>query len=178
MIVSVPLQHKGTERFLLVCAAVFAVNTCTYYFHVIYTEAKHTENHIYIFMSPAAHINFLPFTLRNQVKAIYIHTEHVQGNSKDSRTNTYTHWSFLHVFTKLREFNDKKYLSSKRARTCHFLCKRSGSYRSATKIHLTDKIFQLTPIHASLNSLKLFLHLGKTPLERMHNLHLSIMAFT
>ena len=111
VIVSVPLPHKGTERFLLVCAAVFAVNTCTYCFHLIYNEAKHTQNHIYIFMSPAAHINFLAFTLRSQVKAIY-YTEHVQRKSKDSRTNTYKHWSFLHVFTELSEFNDKKYLSS------------------------------------------------------------------
>ena len=47
---------------------------------------------------------------------------------------------FLNVFT---EF-------SKRVRTYHLLCKRPGWYDTASKTHVTDGIFKLTPIHASV----------------------------
>ena len=39
---------------------------------------------------------------------------------------------------------------SKRARTCYLLCKRPGCYHSASKIHVRDRIFKSSPIHASL----------------------------
>ena len=37
----------------------------------------------------------------------------------------------------------------KRTQTCHLLCKRPGCYHSASKKHVRDRIFKLTPIHAS-----------------------------
>ena len=55
---------------------------------------------------------------------------------------------FLNVFI---EFSDKDICHySKRTQTCHLLCKRPGCYHSASKIHVRDRIFKLSPIHASL----------------------------
>ena len=55
---------------------------------------------------------------------------------------------FLNVFS---EFSDKKfYQYSKRVQTCSLLCKRSGCYHSTSKTQVRDKIFKLSPIHASL----------------------------
>ena len=42
------------------------------------------------------------------------------------------------------------YHYSKRVRTRHLLCERPGSYRSASKTQVRDRIFKLTPIHASV----------------------------
>ena len=39
---------------------------------------------------------------------------------------------------------------SKRARTCCLLCKRPGCYHSTSKTHVRDRIFKLSPIHASV----------------------------
>ena len=56
----------------------------------------------------------------------------------------------------------------KRARSCQLLCKRPGCYHSANKTHVRDRIFKLSPIHASLiyQIPWIFLHLGKTPLTK------------
>ena len=59
----------------------------------------------------------------------------------------------LNVFTEFSDFSDKKYLSlqyRKRARTCHLLCKRPGYYHSTSKTHVRDRIFELSPTHASV----------------------------
>ena len=37
---------------------------------------------------------------------------------------------------------------SKRAQTCHLLCKRPGCYHSVSKTHVRERIFKLSPIHA------------------------------
>ena len=34
--------------------------------------------------------------------------------------------------------------------TSHLLCKRPGCYHSASKTHVRDRIFKLSPIHASV----------------------------
>ena len=49
------------------------------------------------------------------------------------------------------EFSDKNICHySKTAWTCHLLCKRPGCHHSASKTHVRDKVFKLTPIHASV----------------------------
>ena len=49
------------------------------------------------------------------------------------------------------EFSDKNICHySKRAQTCHLLCKRPGCYHSTSKTHLKGRIFKLSPIHASV----------------------------
>ena len=68
----------------------------------------------------------------------------------------------------------------KRTWTYNFLCKGSECYQSATTTHATDRIFKLNPIHASviyqipwyllnllksINSMKVLLHLGETPIN-------------
>ena len=57
---------------------------------------------------------------------------------------------------------------SKRAQTCYLLCKRQGCYHSASKTHsVTYQILcQTLNSPNSLNSMKVLLHLGKTPLFR------------
>ena len=37
-----------------------------------------------------------------------------------------------------------------RTRTCHLLCKRPGCHHSTSKTHVRDRIFKLSPIHASV----------------------------
>ena len=55
----------------------------------------------------------------------------------------------LNIFTELTEFIDKNICHySKRAQTCHLLCKRPGRYHSTSKTHVRDRIFTLLPIHA------------------------------
>ena len=39
---------------------------------------------------------------------------------------------------------------SKRARTCHLLCNRPEYYHNTSKTHVRDRIFRLSPIHASM----------------------------
>ena len=39
---------------------------------------------------------------------------------------------------------------SKRAQTCYLLCKRPGCYHIANKTHVRDRIFKLSPFHASV----------------------------
>ena len=57
----------------------------------------------------------------------------------------------LIVFLELAEFSDKNVCHhSKRVQTCHLLYYRWGCYHSASKTHVRDKIFNLTPIHASV----------------------------
>ena len=57
-----------------------------------------------------------------------------------------------------------------KVQTCHLLCKKLGCYHSTSKTRVTDRIFKLSPMYASmiyqdsLNSIKVLLHLGKTPL--------------
>ena len=62
----------------------------------------------------------------------------------------------------------------KRVRTCYLLCKTPGYYHSTSKTHMSDQIFKLSPIRASviyqiplkslnsLNSMKVLFHLGKS----------------
>ena len=58
---------------------------------------------------------------------------------------------FLNVFTEFSESRDKNICHySNRTRTCHFLWKRLGSYHSVNRTHVTDKIFKLSPIQASM----------------------------
>ena len=57
---------------------------------------------------------------------------------------------FLKVFTEFSEFSDKKIFIIKRARTCHFLCKRPGCYHRASKTRVREMIFKLSLIHASV----------------------------
>ena len=61
----------------------------------------------------------------------------------------------------------------KRARTCHLLCLRQECDHGISKTHVRDGIFKFEPNSCfsdlsdspnSLNSLKVLLHLGKTPL--------------
>ena len=52
----------------------------------------------------------------------------------------------LNVFT---EFSEILYFK-KIIRTCHLLCKRPRCYHSASKTEVTEKIFKLSPIHASV----------------------------
>ena len=37
----------------------------------------------------------------------------------------------------------------KRARSCHFVCKRLECYHNTRETHVRDRIFKLSPIHAS-----------------------------
>ena len=58
---------------------------------------------------------------------------------------------FPKCFTEFTEFSDKNICHySKRARTCHVLCKRPTCHHSSSKTHVKDGIFKLTPIHASV----------------------------
>ena len=58
---------------------------------------------------------------------------------------------FLNVFTEFAEFSDKNSCHhSKGIQTCHLLCKRLGCYHSTSKTRLRDRIFKLSPIHASV----------------------------
>ena len=56
------------------------------------------------------------------------------------------------VFPKcFTEFSDKNICHySKRAQTCHLLCKKPACYHNTSKIHVKDRIFKLTPSHASV----------------------------
>ena len=57
---------------------------------------------------------------------------------------------FPKCFTKFAKFSDKNICHySKRVQTCHLLCKRPGWYHSTSKIHVRDRIFKLSAIHAS-----------------------------
>ena len=73
----------------------------------------------------------------------------------------------LNVFTEFVEFSDKNICHyRKRTQTCHpaTSCIRE---KDATTVPGGHRIFKLSPIHASViykNSMKVLLHLGKTPL--------------
>ena len=59
----------------------------------------------------------------------------------------------LNIFSEFSEFNDKNICHySKRAQTFHLLCVRDQDATCTTVLarHVRDKIFKLTPIHASL----------------------------
>ena len=45
-----------------------------------------------------------------------------------------------------------KYFCHKSIRTCYSLCRKPGYYHSARKTHLTEEIFKLIPIRASVIS--------------------------
>ena len=56
---------------------------------------------------------------------------------------------FRNVFTEFNEFSDKNFSHhSKKAQTCHLLCKRSGYHHSTSKTHVRDRILKLSSIHA------------------------------
>ena len=58
---------------------------------------------------------------------------------------------FLNVSIESAEFSDKNICQySKRARTCKLLCKRQECCHSPSKTHVRDRIFKLSPIHASV----------------------------
>ena len=45
----------------------------------------------------------------------------------------------------------EKYFCKKMCiRTCYLLCNKPGCYHSASKTHVTDRIFELNQIHASV----------------------------
>ena len=65
---------------------------------------------------------------------------------------------------------------SKNSRTCHLLCERPGCYHNTSKTDVRDMIIKLSAIHSSndlsdslnlLNSVKVLLHLGKTPMNQI-----------
>ena len=57
----------------------------------------------------------------------------------------------LNVFTEFAEVSDKNICHySKGVQTCHHLCKRPAGYQNARKTHVRDRIFKLSPIHASV----------------------------
>ena len=68
----------------------------------------------------------------------------------DTDSNDWNIGVFPKCFTAFPEFSDKNICHySKRAWTYHLLCKRLGYYRSASKTHVRDSVFKLSPIHAS-----------------------------
>ena len=54
---------------------------------------------------------------------------------------------FLNVFSGFSDKNICRY--SKRTRTCQLFCERPECYHSASKTHVRDRIFKLSPIHGS-----------------------------
>ena len=57
----------------------------------------------------------------------------------------------LNVFLEFAGFSDKNICHyNKRVWTHNLLCQRQGCYHSASKTHVRDRIFKLTPIHASV----------------------------
>ena len=58
----------------------------------------------------------------------------------------------LNVFTEFSEFSDKNICHySKRAGTCQLLCKKeTRMLPQASKTHVKDRIFKLSPIHSSM----------------------------
>ena len=69
-------------------------------------------------------------------------------------------------------FSDKNICHySERVWTGHLLHKRPGYYHSTSKTHVRDRILKLSPIFQnllnSLDSMKVLLHLGKTPLSKV-----------
>ena len=60
-------------------------------------------------------------------------------------------WSFSYMFHWIQRIRDKNICHyNKRARTCHLLCKKPGCYHSTSKTHVRDRIFNMSPIHASV----------------------------
>ena len=59
---------------------------------------------------------------------------------------------FPKYFTEFAEFRDKNIslYFTKIIQTCHLLCKRPRYYYSASKTQVTERIFKLSPIHASV----------------------------
>ena len=55
----------------------------------------------------------------------------------------------LNVFTEFADFSDKNNFNKKDYLNLHLLCKRPGCYYIASKSHVTERIFKLTPIQAS-----------------------------
>ena len=43
---------------------------------------------------------------------------------------------------------------------------------TAARQHVRDRIFKLSLVHASLNSVKVLLHFGKTPIETLQRTHI------
>ena len=60
----------------------------------------------------------------------------------------FSQWIFFKCFTEFRDQNICRY--SKRAWTCHLLCKRPGYSHSTSKTHVRGRIFKLSPIHSSV----------------------------
>ena len=57
----------------------------------------------------------------------------------------------LNVFTEFAEFSNKNICHySKRAQTCHLLCKRPGCCHNSSKTRMRDRILVISPIHASM----------------------------
>ena len=75
---------------------------------------------------------------------------------------------FLNVFTEFAEFSDKIFCHySKRAQTCHLLCKRHHHHTCEIqdlKIERNSCFSDLSGSLNSLNSMKVLLLLGKTPM--------------
>ena len=77
---------------------------------------------------------------------------------KEKHSTNSKRWLSIHnkgvfpkCFTEFSKFSDKNICHySKRAQTCHFLCKRPGCYHSTSKRQVADTIFKLTPIHVSV----------------------------
>ena len=61
---------------------------------------------------------------------------------------------FLNVFTELAEFSDKRYVITVKGleplSARDLLCERPACYHSGSTTHVRDRIFKLSPIHASV----------------------------
>ena len=76
----------------------------------------------------------------------------------------------------IQQIQWQKYIVIKRAWTCNLLCRRQECYHSSSKTHVRDRIFQLSPIDASviyqitwILITRVLLHLGKTPVNSIFN---------
>ena len=76
------------------------------------------------------------------------------------------------VFTEFVVFSDKIFVITVKGLeplpTSHLLCEMPACYHSVRKTYVRERNFKLNPIHASMNSVKVALHLGKTPLVPFH----------
>ena len=59
-------------------------------------------------------------------------------------------WSFSRTFSVNSLNSVTKIFVIKRAQSYHLLCKRLGCYHSASKTHVRDRNFNMSPIHASV----------------------------
>ena len=96
----------------------------------------------------------------------FLRTENILPKSLLCRTSEGRLEFFLNVFTESGEFTDKNICLWKGSNLLPLVW-RPGWYHRTSKTHVRARNFILSPIHASLNllnSMKVMLHSGKTPL--------------